>query len=188
MEGVQLYPLLDGETMFESLAPLLYMHSLPEVASADELQMLKKISGIAEAGAHGAAIAAQPVETDMNTLFHIHSSHNLCPLNATWHTPVLISVAAILALCIVYLQFHPRLSKAYKSCKQVKSQDPMNHDPSEPDISNPPQATLRTELASPPEDSNCQVRFARYSVPTVKTMSEVISECQFSSTHPEQKW
>jgi hypothetical protein len=43
-ECVQLYPLLDGETTFESQTPLLYTPVLPEVMSKDELQKLRKLS------------------------------------------------------------------------------------------------------------------------------------------------
>jgi hypothetical protein len=67
-EGVQLYPLLDGETVFDSQAPSLYTPSLPEMTSAEEIQLLKKLSGFAKGSALGIADAAQPVVTDFSTV------------------------------------------------------------------------------------------------------------------------
>jgi hypothetical protein len=122
---------------------------------------------MAEIGTLETAVSSLQVETDINTLIHIQSSHHPRSSYTTCHTPVLISVAVILALCILYLPLHPCLSKAYMSCKLEESQEATYPGPSEPDHSNPPQATPRTELASPAEEPTCQVHFARYAVPAM---------------------
>jgi hypothetical protein len=61
-EGVQLYPLLDGETVFDSPAPSLYTPSLPEITSAEEIQLLRKLSDLAEGSALGIATSGDRLQ------------------------------------------------------------------------------------------------------------------------------
>jgi hypothetical protein len=150
--------------VFDSQVPSLYTPSLPEITSAEEIHLLRKLSSLTEGSALEIADAAQPVVTDFSTLFHLHAAHSPRSSDATWHTRVLITVAAILALCVVYFPFHSRLRKACRSGKPLKTQ---NRDPSETDSSDRPQAAPGMERAGSPVESTCPVHFTRYSVPNV---------------------
>jgi hypothetical protein len=144
-EGVQLYPLLNGDTTFVGQTPMLFAPALPDTVSQNELQTLRKLSEEAMSGVQGTDIAVKPQEIGFQTLLNIHSS--LPPTN-TWHSLVLLSVVVVLAVCITYILFHTRLIKL---C--TFRVEPSNPDPSPPEDIEPPQTAPRTEPANSPEAS-----------------------------------
>jgi hypothetical protein len=153
-EGVQLYPLLDGETAFEGRTPTLFAPDLPEIVSHDELQTLRKLNEEVLHGLKGTDILARSRETDFQTLLDIHSAR---PHTNNWHIPLLLSVSVILVVIILYFPFHARIIKlcTYRAV-------PLNPDPSTPVVVLPPQAAPRVELTATPVAVADQVNFVKY--------------------------
>jgi hypothetical protein len=158
-EGVQLYPLLEAETTFESQAPLLYMPAIPAVISEDELQTLKRLIEVALTSTQETAMVARPAERDFDAFLRDSVQR---PVSMTWHTPVFRTLVVITVVLVSYAPFHSRVMESYKS-----KRDSSNPELSTPETVTVPQAAPRSELGSIQDNSPEQVQFVKYAAPTV---------------------
>jgi hypothetical protein len=156
-EGVQLYPLLDGESTFEGQAPMLFAPTLPEIVSQDEFHALRELSEEATVSVQGKDFSVRSSEADVGTLLDIHSARSS---SIKWQTPILLGVVGVMAVGFVYLTLHARLIKLC-TFRAV----PSNPDLSPSEAMEAPRAAPRYELSTVPGMLDGTVSFVKHSTP-----------------------
>jgi hypothetical protein len=116
-EGVQLCPVLSGETTFTGYTPNLYAPHLPAVATSSEVRKLKDIAYIKQIENLASTVQAHHVETNLDILIHFHSTRIPHPNPHDWYTPIIISFGTV---TLLHIMFHFPYSYIRKMLRRFK--------------------------------------------------------------------
>jgi hypothetical protein len=118
LQGLELYPALRGETEFSAPVPVLFIPTVPAVASAHELEVLRQISIYNGTSLEqlSTSISSHHIEADINTLLLLHASRVQNESKSDWIASGLIAAGVVLTLFILYYFTHSCLCNLVKKC------------------------------------------------------------------------
>ena len=171
LQGLQLYPTLSGETEFEAQVPELYIPTIPEVTSAQEMEVLRQMSFLNETTLKQltSSISSHHIEADISTLFHLHTSSLQRTSKSNWIVVGLIMASAVLILFISYYFTRSYIRNIVKVC--IGNRDNTTGvDVQKPEDENPPMPASTSANCEIQIDATPETRYAVHSLQNLSSM------------------
>jgi hypothetical protein len=115
--GMQLYPVLSGETTFTGQVPALYTPILPPVIEPSESLHIRELTSTTGMADLESAIKSHHLDTDVDTLLLMQPSTRTQAQYLLWYVPMLTSAGTVLVLYGMHLISRLYWRKVMRLCK-----------------------------------------------------------------------